>query len=674
MYHIVERDTTRKTKAEPLGQPLKGYTKAEHLTYTEEEIQAIMLIQKDMRIGRDILTKPQMYYNGRSVIEEMNYNQKRFNSYIPPKSNDPDESWHANTVRPLTRNKLISIAAHVTARIIYPEVFAQNKDQAEDKLAKEVMSDTIEWAIETSEYKMKFIGAVLGALTDPVIYMEVGFAEVMRTIKDKKENGKWTTKQIVDELMSGFVQNIRQANEVYITNMFENNVQKQRAVGIRTLVDRAEAQAEYGSHKNWACVQMGTRTIYDVLTNTFYSVADPDLYGEYVEKVVYRNRYLDLELVTINGVLVTDADNPITRNDKKYGIASMGYEFLNNGNFAFYKSAVNKLAPDQDVVDTMYNMVIDGTFIGLIPPMALFGTEEVTSSIIAPGALTQFKDKETKLETIGPKSDIRAGMEAISLLEKSMSESSQDQFQAGIMQPGERTAEEIQTIQRNAERALGLFGKMLNNFVKQIGELMVGDILQYMTVTDLKEITGEANALKYKTILIKDKVVDGKKVSKKFKFTDRNIEKEQMTYEEIMSQSADLLSEEGDGETLIYEINPVAFRNIKFHIYYGSEQRGEQSEAMEKALNLEAYDRLIQSPALQNPESQTAITRDFLLEVYRPGEADKYLPKNPAPQMMGMDAGAAVAGQTSNQFRQKGVNTNLTQQITGGTSIKKLAR
>jgi hypothetical protein len=402
------------------------------------------------------------------------------------------------------------------------------------------------------------------------------------------------------------------------------------------------------------------------LQKTFYETSDPDLYGEFVEKVVYRNRYLDLELVCINGVIVTDADNPISRNDKMYGIASLGYEFLNNGNFAYYKSAVNKLAPDQDVIDTMYNMVIDGSFLALMPPMALFGTEEVTSAVVAPGAITSFMDKDTKLENIGPKADIRAGMEAISLLEKSMSESSQDQFQAGIMQPGERTAEEIQTIQKNAERALGLFGKMLSNFVRQVGVLMVGDTLQYMTVADLEQITGDKNTLAYQSLLIKDKMVDGKKVSKKFKFSDRNIDKEQMTKADLMEQSFDLMGQEDDKDVVIYEINPVVYRKTKFMVFYGAERKPERSESLEKALNLEAYDRLIQSPALNNPESQASITRDFLLEIYKPGESDKYMPKEIAQPAMGQPDGQP--------FVQKGVNTNLASQITGGTSIKKLIK
>lgn len=666
------------TRKKETDKPGKGYNLSTY-SPSEAEIEATMLVQKDMLIGREILTRPWMYYNGRSILEEAEENQKRFNGYIPPKSDDPDESWRTNTVRPLTRNKAISIAAHVTARMLYPNVFAQNSKQEEDRIAAEVMKDTIEWAIDNSEYSMKFVGAVLGMLTDPVAILEVGYQEVMRNVKRKQADGSYKVEEIVDEFLSGFVQNYRQYNEVYITNPFERNIQKQRAVSVRTLIDYAEAEAKYGKHKNFKYVTKGARKVFDHVTKTFYEIADPDLVGDFVECVVYRNRYKDLELVFVNGVLCSEPDECISRNDKNYGLASGGYELLNNGNFFYYKSLVNKLSPDQDIIDVMYGMVMDGTFLALMPPQALFGSEEVNSPMIVPGAITSFTDKETKIENIGPKSDLRAGMQAINLLEKSMSESSQDQFQMGIVTPGERTAEEIKTLQENARTALGLFGKMIHDFVTQIGNIMVGDVIQYITIGQLEDIAGENAVMKYKTIVLDEKIVNGKKVSKKLRFTENGMENPTPTYKELFDRSLSLMDEEESlDDVVIYDINPKEFRNRKFLIRVNPDVLKEKSDDLEKALALEAYDRLIQSPVIASDrESMYAVTQDFLVDKYAPGEAHKYMPKKqeqmPQQGDQMQQAGAeAVAGGVPNQFNQKGVNTNLTQQITGSTSIKKL--
>lgn len=671
MYH-----TVAKLKS---GKMSKAYVASTYRP-TDKEKEVIEMAQRDAAIGRDILTKPWMWYNGRSIIQEIDYNQKLFNSYIGPKSEDPDESWRAQTSRPLTRNKLISIASHVTASILFPELFAQNNQDQEDKDAAMVMRDLVEWVIDNSEYRMTYIKAVLGALTDPAIHMKASFAEVMRTVKKMKADGTYETKEIIDEFMSGFLFAIRQCNEIYITNANENNVQKQRALGERQLIDFYEAESKYGKHTNWSHIQPGVRTIFDKASNSFYNIEDTDLTSMQVEEYTYRNRYFDLEVTFINGICVTDPERPLSRNDKRYPFAKTGYEFLNNGNFYYYKSAANKLGPDQDLIDTMYNMVMDGTFLALMSPKVLYGSEEVNSSVMVPGAITHFKDPNTKMEDVGPKSDIRAGLQATALIEKSMSESSQDAFQAGQMQSGERTAEEIQTIQKNAQIALGLFGRMLQDFVEQLGWLIVGDILQYMTVADLNEIVAEAGRLKFKSFILPGKIHNGKAVTKKIRFTDKYYNNPTPTHEELLKQSFGIMNEEDDigGDTVIMDVNPDEFCKIRFLVKVRAGVLQEESKAMEKALNLEAYDRAIQNPIIsQDRDAMEAVTRDFMLEIYKPGETDKYLPKKQqagagAPvdmQGAGQDAASAMV---PNQ--QKGVNSNLIQQITGTTSARKPTR
>jgi hypothetical protein len=50
------------------------------------------LCQQDMMVGREIMTTGRDFYNGRSVLEETDYNQKRFNSFVEQKSESPEES------------------------------------------------------------------------------------------------------------------------------------------------------------------------------------------------------------------------------------------------------------------------------------------------------------------------------------------------------------------------------------------------------------------------------------------------------------------------------------------------------------------------------------------------------------------------------------------------------
>ncbi len=73
-----------------------------------------------------------------------------------------------------------------------------------------------------------------------------------------------------------------------------------------------------------------------------------------------------------------------------------------------------------------------------------------------------------------------------------------------------------------------------------------------------------------------------------------------------------------NGKQRIYIVNPARFRELKYKIKVSVDQMEPKSKALEKALNLELYDRAIQNPLVD----QDSITRDFLLDVYRPGESD----------------------------------------------------
>lgn len=632
----------------------------------EKEKLVTKLVAEDWQWGTQVQTESRREFNDRSLIEEINLNQQSYNSYVPPRSIDPDESWRAQTVRPITRNKLNSIAAHVTEPILYPSVFAQNANDDEDKDSAEAMRDLIEYVIDNSNYVRTFVKAVIAALVDPAVFINVEYYEVMRKIKESVEDGTWKEKEVLDEILSGFKVDLIPCKEILIPNIFESEIQKQRYVIKNKYIDYKEAEQIYGSHKNWIHVKPGVRVVFDEVTSAFYEIVDEEMKERLVNEVTYWNRNKDLKLCFINGILVSDPEQPNPRLDKLYPIAKSGYEPIGNGQFFYYKSAANKLGSDQEIVDTIYNMIIDGTFMSLMPPMALYGMEDVNSSVMIPGSVTSFKDPNTKLENIGPRSDIRGGLQVASEIERSMSESSQDALQSGNAQGGSRTAREVLLLQENARKALGLFGKSIRFLVEDTGELIKGDILQFMTVGEVEQLT---NVLKFRSFIVPDKMVDGKKVSKKIKFINPAEEKTEYSPKELKDKQYELLEKEGgmDSDQRIYQINPAIFRINKYKIKVSVDDLTPPSKALEKALNLEAYDRAIQNPLLD----QETIVRDFLLDVYKPGESDKYLAKN-----TGGPAATAAPNPTGDEnpltnggIQQKGVNTSLLSQLTGSNNL-----
>jgi len=637
-------------------------------------------VRDDLRQAYQTMNRPYREFNDRSVIQVLNDDQKAFNSYVPPKSQDPDESWRAQTVRPITRNKIISIAAHVCAAIIYPEIYAENNDSDEDRFAADVMRILMEYVSDNSDYARKFVYGIIATLVNPAIILQDDFAEVMRLVREKAADGTYTAKEVVDEMMSGFQTHIIPVDEFYIANVYEHDVQKQRFVITRRFIDHADAQTIYGRFSNFRHVKPGVKNLYFDKEATFYEQYDANLRGYLDEEVIYYSRALDLKLMFVNGIMMTDCDNANPRIDKLYPFAKGGYEPIDEGRFFYFKSCVSKLGPDQDVIDTLYNMVLDGTFLSLMPPMVMYGTEEIDSSVIVPGTVTSMRET-SKLEPIGIKTDLRGGMEAIQMTEKSIGESSQDDIRNGMGESGDQTAYEIAQQQQNAVANLGLFTKMIGFLVEDFGTLRVGSILQHMTVADAESLLGDETKPKFKSYLVHGKTEDGKKVSKKIVFD--NTFPEDMSDDEYSRRSFELYAKEQSkgGNQMIYQVNPGEFRNLRFRTKVTADTMGPKNRSLEKALNLEAYDRMIQNPVLD----QQAVTRDFLVEVYKPGEGDKYISKGQPGGMPGMGMmpggqpggmpgmpqpqnGAMNAGKNPGAT-QKGVNQNLTGQLTGSNNL-----
>jgi hypothetical protein len=623
----------------------------------------IAQIQKDYLHGKTIQSKTYREFNDRTLIEEININQQAFNSYVPPRSENPDDAWRAQTVRPITRNKLISIAAHVTSAILYPRAFAVDDCDEEDRNAGNTMGDLMEWAIDNTNYKRSFIQAVISALVDPAVFLEAGFYRIMRQVKEKTdqldENGDatYTKKEVIDEVLSGFRAYVIPCQHILISNIYEPDIQKQRFIIKDRYIDYYEAKQIYGMHRDFKYVMAGEITVFDDYSKTFYGVQDPESKNYLVKETVYYNRFEDLELVCVNGILVTNPDQPISRQDKLYPIAKTGYEPLNNGQFFYYKSAANKLGSDQEIIDTLYNLIIDGSFMALMPPMAAFGSEEADSSVMIPGTMTSFRDPNVKFENLAPKTDLRGGMETISLVERSLAESSQDNLRAGVGSSGGATAREVMLLDKNAQIALGLFKHMIGFLVEDFGTLLIGDILQHFTVPSFSD-SGEA---KYKNFNLPDKVIEGQKVTKKVQFTDEYADKETMTADDVLEESWKLFDKEGGpkADIKISKVNAPIFRARKFKTKVGVDELAPKSKALEKALNLEAYDRLITNPFVD----QELVTRDFLLDMYKPGEGDKYIKKQMPMQMPGME------GEGEMQKPNAGVNTGMLSQITGSNSL-----
>lgn len=625
---------------------------ASSYTPTAEESDVRKMIIQHFTIGYENLYKPRREFNDLSQIDRMQVDQMAFNTYQSnngqPPPGDQINAWRSRAIRPIVRNKCISVAAHATARLIFPKIFALNKNSQNDQESAKVMGLLMEYAAEQSRYSKTALLATLSAIINPlsVIYTEYG--EVFRNVKDKKgEDGKWTVKKMLDENFSGFKDEVVPPDEFFYENFYENDVQKQAFLIRRRVISYSNAEVKYKDFKNWKYVKPGVQTIFSDANSTFYNVYDDQLRQNMVEEVLYWNKSLDLYQIMVNGVLLTECDNPNPRIDKQYPFITFGYEYIDEGKCICYKSLAFKLQHDADIVNSLYPMILDGTYLNIMRPMVATGAEMTGSDVIVPGMVTTFSDKDAKLTAIPVADNLSAGINSLQLVEKSISESSQDPIQQGITSPGSSTAYEISRIEQNANTVLGLFVKMIGQFVKAYGELRVSDIIQHLTIVDVDKILDDEN-LVYKTFF-----VEGSDDGSFIEFNG-DLPTEDVTEEDEMVTSYDIL--ENEGKNKVYKTNPKLFRDRKYKIVVSPDVLLPRSEDLERAMKLEVFDRGINLGGIVD---QNKLVRDFLFGSYsNVKDPDEYLKSIQSPEDINGQIKQAMTGKSAQAPSMQGLEAN----------------
>lgn len=613
----------------------KGEIVAELAPYTQtEEVNNVRaMVLKHFVLGTTTAYTPRVEFNDLSLVSRDQFDQMAFNTYQPnngePWEGDPQSGWRSRALRPVVRNKCMSIAAHATARLIFPKVFAYNNQSDEQKDAAIVMEDLMEWSGDVSNYAYVALMRVITALSSPASIGYTEYGEVTRLVKTKKENGKWIEERIRDEAYPCFTDSVVPVDQLYIENIFEPDIQKQGWLIWRKVYSYSVAQSKYnGIYDNFKFVRPGVQTIYDDANRTFYYVYDPNMRQEDIEEIVYWNKNLDLKIILVNGVMMTESDNPNPRQDKLYPFDKFGYEPINN-RFFYYKSLAFKLQHDADIVNTLYQMVIDGTYLSIFKPMVNVGGEIIASDVIVPGAVTTLSDPNADLRAINVGSDLRSGLETLSVVEKSINESSQEPLQQGQDQGGSQTAFEISRIEQNANTILGLFLQMIAKHVKDFGKLRLGDIVQYLTLPEVVDITGEPE-MTYRTFFIGNK---GKGTKNKKIVLDGTME-DSYSQDEYLNKSYDLLDEGEQKGMEISKVNPILIRELQYLVTVSPDVMNPRSSDLERAFALEDFDRMIAQPNVFDPQEVGKLLLNNNPMTKK--EPEKYLAKQPNPGEMPM--------------------------------------
>lgn len=529
-------------------------------------------VKKDYSTGIDILNKTYLELNNRSVLDDQNVGQLMFNAFVDTSSEDPREAWKWRGTRSKARNKAIAMHAHLAANILLPMFSAQNDSDEVDRDFSEIMRDIVEWMAspDVSNYQSSFLQMVFGMLTNPVTYLGAEWCEVFQTVKEMKEDGTYTKKEIIDQILSGFQCPIYSASEILITNAYERNIQKQRRIIKTRWVEKSELEAKYGDHPNWDYVIEGQRSIYNEQDQLFYDVKDdehPDLVAE--ETVLGRRE--DMEVCFAGGIYLGNTDvemNPIRHRDNrgapKYNIVPFGYSRIGE-HFFFYKSLMNSAKWDNDLYDAMSEIVMNRAILEVESPIAVTGTDEIDSGVIFPNSVVSVEATEAKISKLLPETNLAAGFNALRETEKSIDEGTLSSTASGQLPEKEQKAFSVAQAQANSKRLIGDAAKSLAESVCLYGDLMKDIAINHLTIPEVEELLGGKLKFKYKSFVLSGKVSKSKRMDRKIKF-DASYSGRSVTPDEKTEMEMEHLEEIGypnNNQNLIVA-NPQLFAKYRF--------------------------------------------------------------------------------------------------------------
>ncbi len=643
---MIAQQVTSTETGEVLDQNGKQLSKSAYKP-SKEVLTLFERVQKDYQLAWALQNRPFDEFDGYSLLERANMDQKTFGAYVGAEYVPEHKEWRWKGRKNTARNKIIGILAHVISGMLFPYAYAYNEDDEEDKMTAKVMRILIENHLKKADYELKFLFMVCSALVNPAVFVEVDYIEAIQRVKVKNKDGSYKIEDVVDDLLSGINLNLVPIDQVMLADFYTFDIQRQPNIIRLNRISWDEARSKYAGKyfdENgtdlFDYVQAGkTRVLMGGSENqVLYDVDWTEADANYVQEITAYYRPEDLEVTFVAGVFMgEDKDiyksNPFNHRRMSmigdrwvsipvYNIAKSGFEPIDpSGRFAYYKSAAFKEFWDDAGQNRMHQIAFDGTYLDVIKPMFLSGVTNVDGSVLVPGATIGMPMGASATPyQLGP--NLVAALNMMKQEKDDMSESTQDQIMSGITQKGV-TAYATSKAEQNAKVIMQVFGVLIADLIRQVGELTMDCIIQHTTIGEVDATVPEALKMKFRTVNIRGKE-SGKDITNSIQFST-DIMGDNLTPEKANELEWDLFYEMGglEANRRKYIVNPYKFARTKFSLYIDPEMIVSRSMGTDQLKKERAFN-ILTDPRVAPFVDQQAVVDKFVLEEFSDGDPDQF--------------------------------------------------
>lgn len=642
---MIGGNVTKTENGEPVDNNGKMLSQSAYAP-SQDIIKLFARVQQDYQVAWNLQHRGFNEFDGYSLLDRARMDQKTFGAFVGASQEPVHKQWRWKGRKNTARNKIIGILAHVISGMLFPYAYAYNEDDEEDKMTAKVMRILVENHLKKADYELKFLFMMCSALVNPAVFVEVEYIQAMQRIKVRNSDGSYRVEEAVDDLLSGINLNIIPIDSILLADFYTFDLQRQPYICRARRISYDEARSIYAGKyiidgkDQFDYVQAGkTRILMAGQENqTLYDIEWTEADGNFVQEITMQYRPEDLEVTFVAGVFMGETKDIYNSNPFKhrrmsmignkwlsipvYPYAKTGFEPLDPaGRFAYYKSAAFKEFWDDAGQNKMHQLAFDGTQLDVMKPLFMSGVANVDGTVIVPAATVAMPmGASVTPYQLGP--NLVAALNMMRSEKEDLSESTQDQIMSGITQKGV-TAYAVSKAEQNAKVIMQVFGIMIADLVRQIGELTMDCIIQHTTVGEIDATVPEALKMKFRKINIRGKE-GGKDVTNTIEFSSEMMG-ENLTKEKANELEWKMFDEMGGMESSrrAYKVNPYKFARTQFSLYIDPEMIISRSMGTDQLKKERAFN-ILTDPRVAPFVDQQAVIDKYVLEEFSDGDPDAF--------------------------------------------------
>lgn len=563
----------------------------------DEAKQVAMIITKAER-ARVQRESPSIYFDNVGYSQDYRTSEKAVISYLTPKKNDAEVRVVGGTTEKKTEvviNELVNLN-------LQHEVECFDRDDIPAVALANAMTDVVTRTNQIERDEDMWVDVIRELCSQRAVFVEENY--VNKTTRDKRSSGtiQYLSARAEKRLVSGLKVYL---GDITIPHYLLNN---QPYIVIVDRITYTEAETYWGTSPRWKHVKPGAS---NAELDAFYHYRIGDLEKHEVQVVVYKSYPDDEYQVLVNCIPMEKVGTKLPYEFPGYNLVMQTIKTVSS-DFAYGRSFPSSAKVLQGLSDEMMRLNIRKFRQAIEPSMAIKGNRVISRDIWNPGSMVYGLSK-TSFEKLNDHQGVTSSEIAMTeYIEKKVEEfigqSSQSQ---GIAEGGQKTAQEVMELQKNALKMLGLAVYSAMRLKRELTFLRIYNILENYTkpVRKTYDPVREKVVDVYQQFSIKNaNFGDGGSGTKIISFSDRSLEYDDVAQMREMEQSM----EDRGNPTRFVNINIEVIRSVEKTWYVNVTSKPRENNALDRMMFREDLkDAMTVAQVAQRPLNGDQIIKEF---------------------------------------------------------------